>query len=228
MTPLAALDYASLRAQLIPLHGLVGALAIIAGVAALSLPKRPAGHPWAGRVFLLTMGLSIAVAAPVILVGRNLFLMGVGLLVVYHGIVAWRLARLQPPLHAPTALDRVVHPLFGLVFAVFALFGLWAYFVKGFGMGIVAIVLASISLGSVRHFHRFMNLETFEQGEWVTQHIRGVATAFIASLTAFAAAAGPRLAPQVPGLALWLGPTVLFTPLFIWFGRQVEGKREAQ
>jgi hypothetical protein len=214
-------EYTTLRAQLMPIHGVIGLVAIIAGVVALSLPKRPSGHPWAGRLFMLSMGLAIAVAAPVVVVGGNLFLMGVGLLVLYHGVVAWRLARLQPPKTRPGPIDRALHPGFGLAFLVFGGYGAWVL-IHGHGMGVVAIVLSTISLVSVWQFHRFMGQDSFEPDAWVGQHIRGVATTFIASLTAFAAATGPRLAPAIPELLLWLGPTLLFTPLFIWFGRRVE------
>ncbi|PRQ05829.1 hypothetical protein ENSA5_01490 [Enhygromyxa salina] len=214
-------EYATLRELLMPIHGVIGLVAILSGVVALSLPKRPSGHPWAGRLFMLSMGLAIAVAAPVVFVGGNLFLMGVGLLVIYHGLVAWRLARLQPPKRRPGPLDRALHPGFAGAFLLFGGYGAWAL-LEGQGMGVVALVLSTISLGSVWHFRRFMNLDVFEADAWVGEHIRGVAAAFIASLTAFAAATGPRLAPGIPAVVLWLGPTVLLTPLFIWFGRQQE------
>lgn len=217
-------DYAALRAQLIPIHDVFGALSILAGIIALVVAKRAPAHPWAGRSFMTLMVVAIAIAAPVIIAGRNVFLFGVGLLVVYHVVVAWRLARLKPPLRLPTDLDRWMHPLFGLAFVMFAGYGIWVTS-RGSMMGLVAVCLAAISLAAVRHFFRFMNLDEFEDKAWIGEHIRGVAAAFIASLTAFTAAAGPRLAPGVPAPLLWLGPTIVFTPLFVLFGNHVQKLR---
>jgi hypothetical protein len=213
------LDYEALRAQLIPIHGVFGALAIFAGVIALVVAKRAPAHPWAGRSFMVLMIVAIAIAAPVIIAGRNVFLFGVGLLVVYHVVVAWRLARLKPPLRLPSNLDRWMHPVFGLVFVLFAGYGIWVTS-HGAMMG-----LSAISLAAVHHFYRFMSLEEFEDQAWVGEHIRGVAAAFIASITAFTAAAGPRLAPDVPAPLLWLGPTIVLAPLFMFFGNRVEKQR---
>jgi hypothetical protein len=198
--------------------------AILAGSAALFLRRRAAKHRWAGRLFLITMGLAIALAIPVIVARKNLFLTGVGLLVIYHAFMAWRLARLRPPLRMPSRGDRLLQIAAGVVFVVFALYGV-LLLASGLGMGIVPIVLALISLTSVRHFARFMNRVSFEPGAWVQEHLRAVATAFIASITAFTTATAPRLLPGTPQTLWWLGPTVLLTPLFIWFGREVKARR---
>lgn len=214
-------DYDTLRSILIPIHAVFGVLAIVMGIVALLQPKRGGGHPIAGRVFMLCMAIALVLAAPVIVVGNNLFLMGITLLVAYHSIVAFRLARLQPPRRLPTALDRAIHPCFGIAFIVFAIYGGLALR-SGNPMGIVVIVLSGISLLSVFSFRRFMNQDTFEPGAWVGEHVRGVAAAFIAALTAFSAITGPRLAPAIPALILWLGPTVLFTPMFVYLGRRYE------
>lgn len=216
------LDYETLREQLIPTHGFVGVLAVVIGIVTLSLPKRAGGHSSAGRAFLVAMALAIAVSAPVVFARHNLFLMGIGLIVVYHAIVAWRLARLQPPLHLPGRIDRMTHPGFGILFLVFTGYGAWIV-ISGFGMGLVVVVIGGISLGSVWHFHRFMNQECFNEGEWISEHIRGMAATFIASLTAFGAAASPRLAPSIPPPVLWLAPTLSLTPLFVLFGRGIRG-----
>jgi hypothetical protein len=221
------LDYESLRAALMPTHGLIGLCAIAAGSLALAAPKRPGLHPWAGRAFLITMGLAISVAAPVIFAGGNLFLMGMGLLVVYHGLCAFRLARLQPPRQLPAAFDRLLHPIFALAFGAFVAYG-GAAWAQGSSMGLVAVVLGGISLVSVRRFHRFTNQAEFAPSAWVAPHIQGMAAAFIASLTAFGAAAGPRVVPQLPDWVLWLGPTLVLTPIFVWLGRPHRPRASAE
>lgn len=220
------LDYPTLRAQLMPIHGVFGAVAIMAGVAALVLRKARPGHPWAGRTFLVMLAISMVIAAPVIIAGRNLFLTGIVLLVVYHGLTALRLARLRPPMRLPTAGDRWLHRVAALVFLLFAAFGVLVL-IASTSMGIVVLVLAGISLASVLHFSRFMNQTQFEPGEWIGEHIRGMAATFIASITAFTTAAMPRLAPAIPELVLWLAPSAILTPLFIYFGHQVQQARKA-
>jgi hypothetical protein len=221
------LDYQALRDQLIPIHGIVGLFAIAIGIVALSVPKRAPLHPWAGRSFMVSMSLAIAIAAPVIVAGNNLFLIGVGLLVGYHILVAWRLARLKPPMRRPALADRWLHPVFALVFLIFAGYGV-TKLIAGSMMGLVVVVLSGVGLSAVLHFFRFMNRADFEQDAWIGEHIRGVAAAFIASITAFAAATGPRLAPGIPEPLLWLGPTLVFTPLFIRLAWLVQRERAAK
>ncbi|MEM6293104.1 MAG: hypothetical protein AAGA54_17640 [Myxococcota bacterium] len=202
-----------IRALLIPPHGVFGMGAIVAGIVALSVTKGPGAHPWAGRTFMVMMVGALVLAAPVAISSTNLFLIGVLFLVAYHMAVAWRLARVQPPRRPLTTLDRNIHLGFGLVFVTFGAYGVVSL-ARGASMGIVAVVLAGISLFSVRGFHRFTQRDDLEEGEWVQHHVRGVAASFIASLTAFLTVIGPRYFPQVPGVVLWLAPTALFTPVF--------------
>jgi hypothetical protein len=173
---------------------------------------------------MITMGLAIALANPVIVVRKNLFLTGVGLLVLYHAFMAWRLARLRPPRHLPSRADRVLQGIAAAVFVVFAIYGV-LLLASGIVMGIVPIVLALASLGSVRYFARFLAQDRFEPGAWIHEHMRAVATAFIASITAFTTATAPRLLPDVPEPIWWLGPAALLTPLFMSFGRELRGQR---
>jgi hypothetical protein len=193
---------------------------MLAGLVALCVPKRWPWHPWAGRTFLVSMALAIAISGPVIVAANNVFLVGVGLLVIYHAAVAWRLARLKPPARLPSATDRQIHVVFGGIFIAFAFYG-FRLLLVGIPMGAVPVVLSAISLVSVRRFSRFMRRRRFEPDEWLPEHIRGMAAAFIASVTAFAAATGPRLVPGVPPVVLWLVPTLVLTPVFVRLGGEV-------
>lgn len=188
-------DYEAIRALLIPIHGVFGVLALLSGLVALSVSKRWPWHPRAGRAFLVSMALAIVIATPVIIAAKNVFLLGLELLVVYHGAVAWRLARMKPPARLPGAVDRQIHLVFALGFIAFALWGA-RLLIHGVAMGLVPVVLSIVSLISVRHFSRFMRRTSFEPGEWLPEHIRGMAAAFIASVTAFAAATGPASFPE--------------------------------
>lgn len=214
-------DYESLRQLIMPTHGVLGLVAIGLGLVALLVPKRPPAHPWAGRAFMLSMAVAIAIPAPLIAIRGNIFLLGVGLLVLYHMAVAWRLARLKPPARLPGRFEQAIHPVFGIAFVIYAGYGV-RLLAAGSSMGLIPLVLSAISLVAVAHFWRFMRLEEFEEGQWIGAHIRGVAAAFIASITAFTAATGPRFMPNAPLLLLWLGPTIVLTPVFIWIGFKVQ------
>lgn len=214
-------DYESLRQLIMPTHGVLGLVAIGLGLAALLVPKRPPVHPWAGRSFMLSMAVTIAISAPLIAIRGNIFLLGVGLLVLYHMAVAWRLARLKPPARLPGRFEQAIHPVFGVAFVIYAGYGI-RLLAAGSSMGLIPVVLSAISLIAVAHFWRFMRSEEFEEGQWIGAHIRGVAAAFIASITAFTAAIGPRFVPNAPLLLLWLGPTIVLTPVFVWIGFKVQ------
>lgn len=165
-------DYEALHALLIPVHGIFGIFAMLAGLVALCVSKRWPWHPWAGRTFLVCMGLAIAISGPVIVAANNVFLVGVGLLVIYHAAVAWRLARLKPPARLPSTADRQIHFVFGGIFVAFAFYG-FRLLLTGIPMGAVPVVLSVISLVSVRHFSRFMRRRCFDPDEWLPEHIRG-------------------------------------------------------
>ena len=192
-------------------HGAVGLVALTLGLLALAAPKRPGAHPWLGRGYLLAVLAAIAVAAPVIVARDNLFLVGMGLLVVAHGATAWAAARFRP--NGPVGpLARTA--AFGAG-AGFLAFGAWGglALARGHGMGGVVVGMAAIGLVLVRRILR-------HQGDWRALHVHGAAGALISAVTAFAAAAGPRLLPGLPEPVLWLAPTALLTPLFIRLGRR--------
>jgi hypothetical protein len=220
-------DYETLHASLIPTHGVFGVVALVAGLVALSVSKRWPWHPWAGRTFLIAMATAIAIATPVIIAADNVFLAGVSALVIYHAAVAWRLARMKPPTRLPSPIDRRIHVAFGITFITFALYGA-RLLLNGITMGAVPVVLSAISLISVRHFSRFMAQTSFEPGAWLSEHIRGMAAAFIASVTAFSAATGPHLVPSVPPVILWLAPTLVLTPIFLRAGAAIRPSRTSE
>ena len=196
--------------SLIVVHGEVGVLVLLAGVAALLLPKRGA-HRWAGRVTLVGMVLAIGLSLPAIVERRNVFLVGMGLIVLGHGAVAWWAAARRPS-QPPAGAGRAAVVLLGLIYLLFAAWGALVA-AMGSGMGVVVVVMGGIGLLLVRRVwtHR---------GSWVGLHVHGAAGAFISAVTAFSAATGPRLLPEVPAVALWLLPSAALTPLFVWMGRR--------
>ncbi len=212
---------------MILVHAVLGVGAFVAGLLALASTGKLRRHRKVGRVFMVAMGTAVVLAIPAIVARQNLFLTGIGLLVLYHGGVAWRLARLKPPRRMPGRLDRVVHPAAGLGFLAYGAYGV-LLLVSGRSMGWVPIVFAGISLVSVMRFHRFSRQGSYERHEWVGMHVGGVAAAFIAAFTAFCVATVPRLMPGIiPNMVLWLGPTAVFTPMFIVLGRRFEEKLAA-
>lgn len=207
-------------------HSCLGPIALILGTLALIVPKGTQWHSRAGRGFMISMLLALVFSTPVALNSANWLLVGVTLLVIYHSFVAWRLARCKPPSCGFGRLDKKIHSIFGVAFAGFALFGISEIY-HGQALGLAAIVFACISLSSTLKFGKFFHQTIFEDGDWVRLHVRGVAASMIAATTAFATVTGPRLGLPVPELVLWLGPTLLFTPIFIRFSRNTRQTRRS-
>lgn len=214
------MDADALRSTLIPLHGAIGAVALLAGAAALGLRKGRGWHPVAGRVFLFAMFVGIAVAVPVIALRHNIFLAGMGSVTAYFSVMGWRVAQLRVPTRMPTTVDRLLPRLGMAIFGLFALFGVLVL-VRGNLMGLAPVILGSLAFRAALRHHRFFGSAVHGPRDWVAHHARAVGIAFIASVTAFNAAAVPRWLPDAPHWFLWLWPTVVIAPFIMRMERTV-------
>ena len=218
---MAPMDLATAKALLLPVHGVLGGLAIAAGLVALFAVKRRGRHTRAGLAFVGLMVAAIAVATPVILLSGNLFLGGLGAVALYLTLSGLRIGQLRPPARLPTALDK------GLVAASLALFVLFL----GFGLRVLVggdtLGLAALGIGGLgaraaaSHLRFFLKPET-DPRSWMEHHGSALGGGCIASVTAFCAAVVTNALPAVPEFLIWLTPVAIGVPLLV---RQVRRGR---
>ncbi|HNY54314.1 MAG TPA: hypothetical protein PKI86_01755, partial [Chitinophagales bacterium] len=101
--------------------------------------------------------------------------------------------------------------LFGLVFIAFGI----KLFLQQEKFGIVFVVFGFISLRFVYTDWQNYTGKAKEKNYWLLAHLQRMTGAYIASLTAFLV-----VNKILPGIIVWLLPTVILTPLIIAWTRK--------
>ena len=206
------MDPQTLRAVLIPLHGVFGIVALSSGLAALLLRKKRGRHTQFGLAFFGFLMAAIASAVPVIALSQNLFLAGLGSIALYLAVMGYRIGTLRPPLAPPSRGDWACVWV-GLVgFAAFALWGI-RVLVGGHSLGIVVIALGALGASSAWKHRRFFADPQGDPADWMEQHGGTLGGAVIAASSAFSVAALSNWFPDFPEWIFWLAPVVLLIPV---------------
>lgn len=193
----------------------LAAALVAASVKALGLPHR--WHVLAGRVFVAGMFGIFLTAVPLSLIGGILFLLLVAILSLYLAIAGWREAVRHRSRGA--WIDRVAPIAMILAGTAMAGWGVLGLVAGNFG-GIVLLVFGAIGLlVSIEDLRRIGR--RVEGRARIAHHMSRMMGATIAVVTAF-------LVVNVhfePGWIVWLGPTMLLTPvIFVWAKRIRAGR----
>lgn len=224
--PLDLLDPDTARAWMLPLHGSVGVFALIGGAGALLTKKGSPAHRRWGQLFMAGMAGAVVFAVPVLIATGNLFLTGMGAFAAYMSWTGWRIARQRAA--AGGGLDQAVS---GLMIALGLLFAAFGGLKLAQGAGPMAAVPIAMGLGCAafaRQHLRWYRAPAAARRPWVAEHLGAAGGGFIAGLTAFGAAAGTNLLPQVPEPLYWLGPAAVLSPLLARWGKRVEAEAAAK
>jgi len=188
-------------------HASLGVVCLLSGVAALIMPKRPRGHPWAGRIFGVSLGLLYLFILPNMIATRNVFLLAIGWLAVFaafEGTQSLRrsLGRAEP---RPGALDYLVNGI--TVIFCLGLGGFGALALRGGSfLGAVCLAFAVLGLLLVRAVRGRWREPPAPQ-VWLVVHIGMMCGAFSAALTAVLAV---QFSGRLGGMewVLWVAPSV--------------------
>ena len=200
-------------------HGIAGGLGMIGAVGAIGtrLMRSPhKWHVWSGRVFTLGMvgvgltGLLITSKYP------SLFLLGLAVFVLYLAGMGWLYARARGGLDRPW--HRVLAFGFTATFSAMLGYGLWAWLGQGAAMGIVLAVFGGIGLLNAVGDLRTSMGRPLSPKERIAAHLSRMLGGTIAAVTAFL-----LVQMQTNSLLVWLGPTVVITPLIAYWSRKVRG-----
>ena len=216
------MDLDTAKQILLPLHGAFGGLALLAGGRALFERKARGRHTRLGTGFVVFMAVAVALSVPVIVLSRNIFLGGLGAVAAYLVATGWRLGRLRPPEGRVTWGDRFLVHASLLLFGAFVLLNL--YFVsRGALLGLAGAALGGLGVAQAWSHRRFLADPGGDAKTWMVHHGETMGGAFIASLTAFCAAALTNWVPAIPEFLIWIAPALLFGPVV---GRQVARGRD--
>jgi hypothetical protein len=201
---------------LLTCHIAAGAVALLAAAAALLAAKGGRRHIQAGRTFAVAMLVVVLTAIPITAIRPNLFLFLVAIFSGYLVATGWLRARNRDGVATPA--DRVVVAI--MVTAAVAMAGVGlARIGRPGASGVVLIVFSGIGgtfaladlVALRRHSYRGANR--------IAAHLTRMLAGTIAAVTAVTVVN----VHTDPAALAWLAPTVVLTPLIVYWNRRVLG-----
>ena len=203
-----------LNTILLALHIGAGSVALLtAGIAAF-IPKGEKWHILSGRVYAVAMTLVFLTAAPLALLGANIFLLLIAFFSFYLVFAGWRFAR-----------NRRGHP-HAVDWAAAAIM-----LTTGLGMGVYGGMLAgagdsqwvtmtvfaaiAVALGLADGLYHRQRRAT--GGQRISRHLTNMLAGTIATITAVLVV---NVETNPPWIA-WIAPTVVITPFIAWWNVRV-------
>ncbi len=207
----------NLYSILLTLHIATGSLALLTGTVNMFRQKGGEKHRKMGRLYVRCMmatGVSALVMAQL---KPNPFLFIVGVFTIY--LVGTANRYIQPAPKEPLLIDWV-YTLGMFVFAtIFMIWGAHSILHQE-SMGWVMLTFGGIGWYSV--YKDFINYKgrNPERKHRLFTHIGRMIGGYTATLTAVLVVNGDRIPVDVPEFVLWLSPTLVLTPLSVYWIRQ--------
>lgn len=199
-------------------HVVFGVIALVSAFIAATNRKGAKNHRKVGRVFFWSM-LGVAVTAiPVTFINPNPFLFFIAIFSFYMAFIGYRLGK---PKYQPTSLDRVAPAVM-----VITVLGMYWYgyqmITDGDGLGWALIAFGTIGL--VNAIEDIVELgRNSSHSRKVIVHLSRMLGGTIATITAvLVQQISPLVESDTAQLLIWLGPTVVITPLIIWWNIKVK------
>jgi uncharacterized membrane protein len=198
---------------LLLLHIFGGGVGLLSGTINIIRKKGDKKHKLTGKFFLYGMMLSGVSALALSVMHPNYFLFIVGIFTLYMVSTGERYLFLKQLLNgqSPIFLDWILAGsmlVFGIAFIVFGI----KIYLQQEKFGLVFLVFGYISLRFVYSDWQNYTGKAKHKNYWLLAHLQRMTGAYIASLTAFLV-----VNKLLPGIIIWLLPTILLTPLiFIW------------
>jgi uncharacterized membrane protein YwaF len=203
---------------LLIVHIIAGSVALATALVALAIKTLDATHRWhvySGTAFLWSMVVVFITAIPLAIIRANTFLFVIAIFSVYLALSGWRYAKYRQG--RPTAPDWVGAGVMVVTSIAMVLLGI-LMLISRERIGLVLIVFGSI--GAVLSYSdlRTLRAARINSQQRIAAHLTRMLAGTIATITAF-------LVTNVtlePVFLLWLAPTVVMTPLIVWWNRRIQ------
>lgn len=197
-----------------------GVLALGAGATALATVKGGARHRLAGRTFVRAMAVVVGTVVPLLVLDPSTLRVFLTLVAVFSGYLAfsgYRVLSRKRPAEEPASVDWAAA---GAVVAACLALGGWglARLAVGETFGVVMVVFGGIGLAMGGTDLRDFRAGSDPAAPWTVTHLQRMLAALIATVSAVSAV---NLTPFI-GVAAWLWPTVVGTPLIAYYSRRYE------
>jgi hypothetical protein len=154
-------------------------------------------------------------AVPLAIIKANIFLLVIAFFSVYLALSGWRYARYRQG--RPSTLDRLCVGVMVVTSLAMLLLGI-LMLLSGERIGLVLIVFGGIGAAFVYADLRTLGAGRIDSKQRIAEHLTRMLAGTIATITAF-------LVTNVtfePVFLLWLAPTVMITPLIVWWNRRIQ------
>ena len=206
---------------LLSIHIAAGFTTLATALVAAVTRKGERAHVYAGRVFVLGMGIVFLTALPMTLIKPNLFLFLIAVFSFYLALTGWLRARNRQGV--PTPAEWIAAATMVVTALVMGARGI-ALLRVGDSMGTVLLVFGGI--GGLLAGRDFQSLRAhrYTGTTRIVAHLTRMLAGTIAAVTAFTVV-NVRFEPQ---FIVWLGPTVALTPVIVyWSVRMRRAARSA-
>jgi uncharacterized membrane protein len=178
------------------------------------LPKGGKIHQKIGRIFVTGMMLTGGSALFMAQIKPNPFLFIIGVFTIYLVGTADRYIKLNK--NKPLLIDWVYTLgmfVFGSIFIIWGVISL----TKSEGMSAVLLIFGSIGLYSVHQDFKNYKGEAKHRNYRLLTHIGRMVGGFTATVTAVLVVNASYIPITIPDVVYWLTPTLIFTPLSIYW-----------
>ncbi|PON17889.1 hypothetical protein C2W62_10780 [Candidatus Entotheonella serta] len=206
---------------LLILHIAAGFTALITALVAIFSKVIDVAHKWhvySGQIYFWAMFVIFVTAIPMSILQPNLFLFLIAIFSFYFALTGWRTAKNRRG--TPQIIDWAKAVIMSATGLIMMLYGTYML-IHGSLNGVILIVFGLLGTTS-----GYRDLKTLLAGGLrgkarIAEHLSSMMGATIATLTAFLNN-NIRIEPEI---IVWLGPTVLITPLIFWWNRQLRAGR---
>lgn len=191
-----------------------GVIALGTAVGALVTAKGERWHVYFGRAFVLGMSIVFLTTLPMTFLKPNLFLLLIALFSFYLVFTGWLRARNRSG--TPTRADRMAFTAMTITAIAMSLRGL-TMIQAGDSMGIVLITFSVIGGAYALRDLYFLRSKRYRGPVRIADHLSRMLGGTIAAVTAFTVV-NIRFDPA---FVVWLAPTVVLTPLIVYWNVRV-------
>ena len=201
-------------AVLLVIHIAAGATALAAATVALLTVKGGPRHVRAGRVYACAMTVICVTAVPLAIAGSDLLLGLVAVFSFYLVFAGWRFARNASG--RPRGVDWAAVAVMGLTGL-----GMWGYggalFLRDDSQWVTLAVFGFIAVALSAADLRYHRAPARSGRRRIARHLTNMLAGTIATVTAVVVV---NVETRPEWLA-WILPTLLITPLIVWWNRRV-------
>jgi len=197
---------------LVLLHVLAGSLALIGLIGGLVTKKGGLWHRRLGKLYTLAMAITLFFALVVAIVTANYFLLLIGLFSGYFVYTGWRLAVARKG--DRLLLDQWLTQLMLITGAAMVIYGVYLT-VTGASLGVALAVFGIFALQPAWQDFKFGN-KWPDGKKRIVLHIGRMGGAGIATVTAVFVVN----VKTNPAFVAWLVPTLIGTPLILYFSKR--------